>query len=137
MIAKTILAAGLALAALPAEAANTTRTLTCAGADGLFTIAGRYVERTKKMGLRRQFKAEFEVDHAVAGFGVGRTVVFEVADVVVARRPLKRQADGSLAAEVQFDNERGALPATFPAIAKRTTVEAVVGGRTVLACALD
>jgi len=140
MIAKTILsgavAAGLALAALPAEAAPATRTLACAGADGLFTVAARYVERAKKVGVRRQFKAEFEVDHAVAGFGVGRGVVFEVADVVVGRRALKRQADGSLAAEIQFDGERGTLPAKFPAVAKGTTVEAVVGGKTVLACTL-
>lgn len=87
---------------------------------------------------RRSFSMDVDMERT-RGFSAGQLVRFSVAGRVVAERPLVRERDGDLSAEIAFRSWRKgarAFPKAFPAVSRGTVVSASIDGRKVLTCRL-
>ena len=88
--------------------------------------------------VRRYFDMDLDIERT-KGFSPGQIVRFDVRGRTVAERPLVRERDGDLAAEIVFRSWRSgaqAFPPGFPRITRGTLVSVSVDGEVLLRCRL-
>jgi hypothetical protein len=135
--AATLLAAPLVLST---PAAARAVELECrAGSERSVAFEASHERWTVDGKPRREFEAEIDVEDGT-GFSVGQQVNLFVNGRKVASRPLVRERDGDLSAEVEFKSWKTSglsrFPAGFPAVKVGTVVAVRSKGAAILSCTL-
>lgn len=136
LIAATLAATVLAV---PAAQARETERECEAGQEDVVSLDAEYETWQSAGKTRRSFSVEVDMERT-RGFKAGQLVTFTVAGRVVATRPLVRERDGDLSAEIDFRSWRAgssAFPKNFPAVKTGTAVAASIDGRKSLRCRLS